>query len=163
MAIQQAGKLASQALHNGMQTSTNTSTQKSAALPDAWVAAIFKRLGLNYGNLWTSQFPTQQRTDEMIAEWGKALANVQPHKIKHALEHLPDMPPTLPQFRRLCECHNDDWEHRGAAYRPFPTALPKPKAKPDTVANALSAIRARPRMTPDEMAAEARRLREAGQ
>lgn len=37
-----------------------------------------------------------------------------------------------------------------------------PRSKPDTVANALSAIRARPRMTPDEMAAEARRLREAG-
>ena len=73
---------ASQALHNGMQTSTNTSTQ-NPPLPDAWVAAIFVN-SWNTGTQ-TSQFPTQQRTDEMIKEWGKALANVQPHKIKHAL------------------------------------------------------------------------------
>lgn len=140
MAMQQAGDLAATALRKETPTSMHTSTEKSAALPDRWVAAIFKKLGLNYGNLWTSQCPTQQRTDEMIAEWGKALANVKPEHIKRALENLPDMPPTLPQFRKLC-IGSDDWQHRGQAYKRFRKELPKPKADPAIARAELAKMR----------------------
>lgn len=133
-----ATEIASKLLQPETKTSTTTSTQRSArALTEPLVAALFRKFGLQYGNLWTSQLATQQRADDMLREWSTGLAGVTADEIKTAIANLPDMPPTLPQFRRICRSDL----HAGPAYVIHRRQLPKPKADPAVVAAELAKMR----------------------
>ena len=120
--MKKASDLASKALHSGTQTCTAISTPRSEAkqLREDWTAAIFKRFAIAYGPLWTSRMGTQQQTDEMLRVWAEGLHGLTGDEIKQGLASLPDMPPSLPQFRHLCR------RYLTAAHRPFEKALPKP-------------------------------------
>lgn len=75
-------------------------------------------------------------------EWRRGLAGVTGEQIRRGLATWDAAwPPTLPEFRKACLGIADDWEHRGAAYRRFQKALPKPKANPEIVAEQISAMR----------------------
>ena len=120
--MKKASDLASKALHSGTQTCTAISTAKSSLmlLPEHWTAALFKKFAMIYGPLWTSRLGTQQQTDDMLRVWAEGLHGLTGDEIKQGLACLPDMPPSLPQFRHLCR------RYLTAAHRPFPKALPKP-------------------------------------
>ena len=141
---------------SGTRTCTTTSTGKSQALPESWTAALFKKFSLAYGNLWNSQFGTQEMTDAAMKEWGQYLGELKPEQIKRGLANLPDFPPSLPAFKNLCLVA--DSLHNSAAYRMFGKALPKPKADPAIAADALKKIRVRPGMTKEQMDAELAKL-----
>ena len=121
--MKSVNSLVSKALQNETKTSQPISTQKFEAnkpLRQDWTAAIFKKFALSYGGLWTTRLGTQQQTDDMLKEWGRGLHGLTGEEIKHGLDTLPDMPPSLPAFRRLCR------QYLCAAHRPFARALPKP-------------------------------------
>lgn len=69
----------------------------------AWVAAIFARLQLAYGNRFGQQYGKADDAD-VRADWRKRLAAISPERIRYALEHLPpDHPPNAMQFVALCK------------------------------------------------------------
>ena len=73
-----------------------------AALPDAWVAEIFRRLALTYGRDFLSRWEGLDLAD-VRADWGQQLAGFSGPSIGHAIENLPSgQPPTVLQFRDLC-------------------------------------------------------------
>jgi hypothetical protein len=53
------------------------------------------------------------------------------------LKNLPATPPSLPAFRELC-LHGKE---STAAHKPFPPALPKPKANPELVNTEIAKMR----------------------
>lgn len=66
-----------------------------------------------------------------MAEWANGLAGMTGEQIRCGLDTWGEpWPPSLPEFRKACK-GKDDWQHRTAAYKPFPRALPKPKADAD--------------------------------
>jgi hypothetical protein len=92
-------------------------------LPDAWVDRLFERLALVYGRDFLSRWEGLDLRD-VKADWARELSGWerQPHAIRYALEHLPpDKPPTVLQFRAICNS------------RPEPELprLPAPVSKPD--------------------------------
>ena len=77
-----------------------------------------------------------------MTEWRDGLAGLTGEQIAHGLETWTDAwPPSLPEFRDACLGTGDGWEHLGAAYKPFPKALPRPKCDPDVVNAELEKMR----------------------
>jgi hypothetical protein len=83
----------------------------------------------NYGASFDRQWECPAGTDpvahvaEMRLHWGRELRYYQqsPHAIAYALEHLPEFPPNLPQFKALCVRRPD---------HPEVKQLPPPPADP---------------------------------
>jgi len=81
-------------------------------LPAIWVSKIFATMQGHYGarfvNMWKTGelLPNGQDAGYANAQrfWAEKLAGFEDHPecIAHALESLPDTPPTLPQFLELC-------------------------------------------------------------
>ena len=84
----------------------------NARLPDRIIAHIFGSMQLSYGKAWTAKWASGVSSDgyrddgvELAkAFWAAKLGGFadQPYRIKHALDHLPPHPPSLPEFRALC-------------------------------------------------------------
>lgn len=96
-----------------------------------WVEAIHARMLVRYGSAWVSKWQNIPE-DAVRADWSSTLANIPPHAIKHALEHLPDeFPPTATQFRNLCLSVPRNAE---------PPAIAPPPADPQRVAAELARL-----------------------
>lgn len=68
----------------------------------AWVAAIFARMQVAYGNRFGGMYGAADDA-EVRADWRKRLAAMSPDRIRYALENLPpDHPPNAMQFVALC-------------------------------------------------------------
>lgn len=80
--------------------------------------------------------PTEDALESKMSSWAKTLAGVSPVEIGEALKFLPDMPPSAPQFRALCKGST-----MREAHKPFPKALPKPKATKEKSLIAISIIK----------------------
>lgn len=67
--------------------------------------AIFERMRLRYGDLWTSRIgTTRQEIEAMAAEWGRVLSHLRPEDIKRGLDSWDsEYPPNVMQFRRACQ------------------------------------------------------------
>ena len=105
-------------------------------LPDAWVARIWGDMRATYGSAFDRQWQAPEGADparhvaELKAVWSRELGPLQrnPQAIAHALANLPERPPNLVEFRRLC----------AGAPQIVPPALPAPKPDPQRLAAALS-------------------------
>ena len=122
------------------ETAPNDSlTQSPTSLPATWTAALFAKLAARYGHRWSSCYPNDLAKIAMV-EWGSGLSGLSGEQIRHGLDSWKsDWPPSLPEFRRACTGSND--QHNTAAYKPFPKALPKSRAKPDVVAAEMEKMR----------------------
>ena len=70
-----------------------------AALPDAWVGEIFRRLVVTYGRSFLGRWEGVDLAD-VRADWARQLAGLSGPAVAHALDTLPsDQPPTALQFR----------------------------------------------------------------
>lgn len=100
-----------------------------------WVERLFFRLQVRYGSAWNLMWEGIE-PDAVKADWEEALRDVftrSPHAISNALANLPDRPPTVDVFMRLCR----------QAARPAVVALPPPEPEdPKRVKEALSAMSA---------------------
>ena len=110
-----------------------------SSLPDAWVERIFSTMRATYGAAFDRQWECPAGVDpvkfgsDLKAHWGRELRGFQqnPQAIGHALDHLPEHPPNLVQFRALCTRRPDN----------APPALPAPKADPARVAQIVGGIK----------------------
>lgn len=116
-------------------------------LPDSWVEKIFQKLSLVYGRDFLSRWEGQDLA-EVQADWAHELAGFinSPHAIKHALENLPEKPPTVLQFRAVCRL----------APMPSTLRLPEPSLTPEQIAanvirlrEVKAALMRRTNITPD--------------
>jgi hypothetical protein len=73
------------------------------SLPSGWIDRIFTKLTLTYGQAFLRQYDGVEMAD-VKANWGHELGCFaqSPDSIRHGLEHLPERPPNIVQFRDLC-------------------------------------------------------------
>lgn len=92
--------------------STESSTQhQSKRLPDSWVQRIFSTMQGHYGTRFINMWKTGQILPDgndagilnAMHHWSEKLGwyGDHPECVKHVLEHLPEDPPSLPQFLNL--------------------------------------------------------------
>lgn len=94
----------------------------ASSLPERWVHSLWAEMRANYGARWDRQFPVPpcmpgtdpaKHAHEHIAGiqavWAKRLGHLQsnPKALRFALDHLPENPPTLPEFASLCNRRPD--------------------------------------------------------
>lgn len=111
-------------------------------MPLSWVDRIFDKLTLTYGQ----QFLGRWRDVDMNSvksDWLHELSGFEksPESIQYALQNLPDLPPTVIQFRALCR----------SAPRNEPLELLSPKADPAIVRRVMDGLSA-PKTTVDHKA-----------
>lgn len=142
--------------------STPCKTQSSPQLSSqtaASMAVLFRKMRLRYTHKWTSVLSTPELTREAMREWGSYLADLTQEQIMHGLEAWDgDWPPSLPELRKKA-LGEDDALHRSAAYKFFPKALPRPKARPELANENLAKMRKKPKLTPEQMDTERAKLR----
>ena len=106
---------------------------RSQAIPMKWVGKIFEILGHRYGQQFLRRWDGLEMM-KVHLEWAVELGRFRsrPDCIQYALEHLPaDKPPTLGEFRALCN----------SAPEPNTPRLEAPKGKPPAeVVQAIKAI-----------------------
>ncbi len=111
-------------------------------LTEKQVDRLFVRLGVTYGHIWWSQFPSDDFLLAAKREWALTLGRFSSKRLAHALKTTKDrypLPPSLPQFAALCKAKlNRSHE----AYR-LP-ALPKcdPSIARAHIARAKATVRA---------------------
>jgi len=101
---------ARQTLRQGAARPSNNSKNEPASQQrQRFIAQIFVRLQSNYGHRWSSLFKNDidnHMLNAAKAEWRFDLRGYSEHEIKSAFQvmkkHYPNSPPTLPQFKRLC-------------------------------------------------------------
>lgn len=73
------------------------------SLPDAWVDRIFDKLTLVYGHAFLSRWDGESIA-KVKASWAEELSRFQqnPSALAYALENLPVKPPSVLEFRALC-------------------------------------------------------------
>ncbi len=122
-----------------------------------WVEVLFTRLLTRYGDAWVRKWegiPMQAVHDD----WQETLESVylrNPMAIKYALTVLPDYPPTVDAFLKLC--------HMAPAVNA--PMLSAPPADPERIKAALASVTAKPVFDCAKMAADllrARRERSGG-
>lgn len=105
----------------------------SDALPVEWVHRIFAKLAVRYGQAFLRRWDGLD-IKAVHADWAEQLARfaARPDCIKYALDNLPtDKPPTVSEFRALCN----------AAPEPNVPRLAAPKSVPPAeVVQAIKAI-----------------------
>lgn len=74
------------------------------SLPQPWVEKIFQKLSLIYGRDFLGRWEGIP-LDEVKADWAHELSGYQqsPDAISYALQNLPRKPPTVLEFRAICE------------------------------------------------------------
>lgn len=128
-----------------------------SSLPDAWVERIWATMRATYGAAFDRQWECPagidpaQHVATLKAHWGRELRGFQqnPAAIGHALDHLPEHPPNLPQFKALC-VRRPDAQAR---------LLPAPRADAEKVRRVMAGLRITPQVNPRAWA-EALRERE---
>ena len=150
------GKALRTATQNSTTTSPESSSESWEGLATPYILGLFGQFRMAYGNVWRSQFQDEAATEKAMRAWARTLRHVNPKQLKRGLDALPAMPPTAPLFRDLCGAGPT---HNTAAYRAFPPALPKPKARQEIVQAELAKMRERKPMTPDEIDAARAALR----
>jgi len=77
-------------------------------------------------------------------EWAESVHGIDVKQIKSAFERIKaageQFPPSLPKFLSYCK-NNTDWAHKGAAYKRFRKALPKPPADKNKARSAFADMR----------------------
>lgn len=106
-------------------------------LERSYIIGIFKKFGDLYGNLWNSQIATAESAESKMRSWAQVLSGIQPAEIGKALQRLPNMPPSAPQFRAICKQDAP----ATAAHKKFPKALPKPPPSKEKALAAISVIK----------------------
>jgi hypothetical protein len=99
-----------------------------SSLPEAWVERIWVTMRATYGATFDRQWQCPENVEpaqhvaELKAVWGKGLAGLQqnPQAISYALEHLPEFPPNLQQFKALCARRPDSTQLSIGHDRPAP-------------------------------------------
>jgi len=72
-----------------------------------------------------------------LTEWSEQLADLSGEQIKNGLDKWKeDWPPSAPEFRRCClnQSDDEDWRHKGAAYKWFDKSKALPHKCSDEVA-----------------------------
>ena len=82
-------------------TTNATLPPKSPALARP-VDVLFARLAMAYGKHWIDMW-VGMPLDAVKSEWAASLASVKAHQVESALQHLGKFPPTLPEFKSLCD------------------------------------------------------------
>ena len=99
------------------------------------VIRLFAVLAAQYGNRWTSLIQNEESDNAMRKVWGEGLVDINPEKIKSAVDMLPNeypsWPPTMGQFLALCKIGDDPIR------RP---QLPKPRGDEKIALDALAEI-----------------------
>lgn len=109
-----------------------------SSLPAPWVERIWSVMRASYGAAFDRQWETpagadpQAHVEQLKAYWARELRGYQqnPGAIGHALEHLPEHPPNLVQFKRLLL----------STPVMAPKALPAPKPNPERLAQAMAGL-----------------------
>ena len=111
------------------------------SVPITWVERIWATMRATYGAAFDRQWECPSGVDpathvaDMKAHWARELGVYvnAPEALGYALENLPDRPPNLIEFRRICNG------------RPVyaPTALPAPAPDPKRALEALEAFAAK--------------------
>lgn len=107
------------------------------SLPETWVDRIFEKLALVYGHQFLARWDGMDLA-RVKADWGHELRRFaqSPAAIAHGLEQLPaDRPPTVLQFRDLCDSHRPPTPRIGHDEAP---------ADPKRVAQELAKLRSQP-------------------
>lgn len=73
------------------------------SLPDAWVDRIFEKMNLTYGHQFLARWDGIS-VDKLKADWAHELRGFaqSPSAVAYGLEHLPVKPPTVIEFRAIC-------------------------------------------------------------
>lgn len=74
----------------------------SASSQPASVDFLFAKLALLYGKHWLDMWEGMP-LDAVKGEWSAKLAHVKAYQVSAALEHVGKFPPTLPEFKTLCD------------------------------------------------------------
>jgi hypothetical protein len=101
------------------------------SLPLPWVEKIFEKLTLTYGQAFLARWRDID-LNAVKSDWMHELSSFQqsPNRIAFALEHLPERPPSVIDFKALC-----------AQYKPpEPVKLPEPPADPERLAAELAKL-----------------------
>ena len=103
------------------------------SLPAAWVDRIFAKLLLTYGRDFSARWEGQDIA-AVKADWGHELSVFFTHhdSIAYALQHLPEKPPSVVEFKRIA---------RNAPASSVPRVEHHTKADPERVAQALRRMR----------------------
>ncbi len=80
----------------------------------SWARELHKRFGLIYGARFTH--PDAQTIEDWCEVWAEGLAGFDGDQLAYAIHRLADWPPSLVEFRQLCE----------AAPKPQQERLPPP-------------------------------------
>jgi len=103
---------------------------------DKLLNRLFAVLGAQYGQKWTSLIQNEDSENAVRNVWGQGLKDIDPAKMKSALDSLPfeypDWPPTLGQFLALCKV-GDDPSMR--------FQLPKPRGDEQIATEALAEMK----------------------
>ena len=87
-----------------------------------WVAALFVKFQVLYGNKWTSNYPSHELRTLAIEEWSRMLGGLSAEEIRRGLDTWKgEWPPTAGEFRSVCEPIR-----KKAAHKLF-QALPRPE------------------------------------
>ncbi len=107
-------------------------------LPDSWVERIWFTMRANYGAAFDRQWACPAGEDPVLhvtavkAHWSRELGGFvdKPDAIRYALDNPPNLPPTLPEFRALCN----------RAPEKCKPMLPAPKPDPEKMREALAGL-----------------------
>lgn len=123
------------------------SSMSRQSLPASVVGKIFQTMQGNYGSRFLNQWRTGQILENgkdaglvnAMAFWGSKLGRFACtlERIEHALKHLPEDPPSLPVFERMC---NSAPAKEAPALRYVPTAEDEERAR-QAAASAAKAIK----------------------
>lgn len=115
--------------------------QKQGALPDVWLDRIWSIMRATYGAEFDRQWECPAGADPVAhveslrQRWSEVLAGRSASSLNYALCNLPDRPPNLQQFSKLCN----------GGPLPEYRALPSPKQRfvsdPEKVAAAKQKLR----------------------
>jgi hypothetical protein len=105
-------------------------------MPIPWVEKIFQKLILTYGRDFTGRWEGVPM-EEVKADWAHELDGYQnnPSAIKYALQNLPAKPPTVYEFRAICQ--RGPLESVPALEKPSATYTPEVAKKALAEARAL--------------------------
>jgi len=103
------------------------------------ILRLFTSLSIKYGHKWSSYIGDDKEVHtEIENEWARQLGKFDMQQIKKALDvvidHHPEWPPTIGEFKALCNIGADNW-------RTDQLALPAKKAQPEVVQSNIEAMR----------------------
>jgi hypothetical protein len=74
-------------------------------LNTSWIDRIFARLSVRYGSAWFALWAKIPSMDIVKEDWASQLAGFDAEAIKHALSNLPEHPPNVETFKKLCRIY----------------------------------------------------------